>query len=135
MLDCRRFRCEWRPGASTITIGNTNADNEDFEPFTFGTRSFSTWHSAVPLWTLPVAVQLFQRLFRCTQTQAELTAAMSADPNGIAAEVTVNRDGSLSTDAVSPDVNFVPEPASLWLVSGPFLVLGAARFVRRRRKL
>ena len=59
---------------------------------------------------------------------------MAADPNGIAAEVKVNRDGSLSTDAVSPDVNFVPEPASLWLVSGPFLVLGAARFVRRPAK-
>jgi hypothetical protein len=103
------------PVPSILTISNTDADNEDFEDFTFGSSIF-----------IGTATSPTTFYFSTFSDAAGTIPVLTSNSLGIDAEVTVNPNGSLSTSATTPNANFVPEPSSAWLVSGAFLALGFA---------
>ena len=122
------------PITSPITITNTDADNEDFETFTFGrTLQFDLTFSG-PAVTAPNGSSLSTSVFTFSMFSdpAGTIPALTSNPNGVAAMVTVNLDGTITAQAVSPYVS-VPEPTYAWLAGGALLLLGALR--RRSRSI
>jgi len=116
------------PVPSILTISNTDADNEDFEDFTFGSSIFIELSFSGPAVTAPngTATSPTTFYFSTFSDAAGTIPVLTSNSLGIDAEVTVNPNGSLSTSATTPNANFVPEPSSAWLVSGAFLALGFA---------
>ncbi len=120
------------PVASHITISNTGADNEDFETFAFGNLLSFVLDFTGPAVNSPNGTSTSTSLFAFllfSDTNGTIPV-LTGDPNGIAALATVNLNGTVSTEAVSPAAVVTPEPSSLCLV-GSALILGA-RFLRKR---
>jgi hypothetical protein len=121
------------PVPSILTISNTDADNEDFEDFTFGSSIFIELSFSGPAVTAPngTATSPTTLYFSTFSDAAGTIPVLTSNSLGIDAEVTVNPSGSLSTSTTTPNANFVPEPSSAWLVSGALLALGLV--VRKTR--
>ncbi len=127
------------PVPAIITLNNTFADNDDFEAVTFGTTlSFEVEFSG-PAITAPNGNPSNESTFALSAFTDEAgtmpAGSLTADPNGIVAEITVNPEGALIADAVSPEatITAVPEPGAGWFVCGGLLVLGG-RWLRLARK-
>jgi hypothetical protein len=120
------------PITKPITISNTDADNEDFETFSFGhTLNFDLTFSG-PAVDAPNGTSLSTSLFNFSiySDQAGTIPALTSNPNGIAATVTINLDGTVSAASLSPFVA-VPEPGYTWLAGSALLLLGAWRRLRK----
>jgi len=119
------------PYPSSISITNSAADNEDFETFTFGSKLFFSLLFSGPAVDSPDGVSSANSVFAFSMFSdtSGFTPVLTSDPNGIAALVTVNLDGTLAKNAVSPEATFVPEPGTFGLVGCAFAGLA---WIRRR---
>jgi hypothetical protein len=119
------------PYPSSISITNSGGFNDDFEAFTFGSKLFFSLLFSGPAVDSPDGVSSANSVFAFSMFAADgFTPLLSSDPNGVAAQITVNLDGTLAKDAVSPEATFVPEPATFGLVGCAFAALA---WIRRRR--
>jgi uncharacterized protein involved in outer membrane biogenesis len=120
------------PITNPITISNTAADNEDFETFSFGKRLQFDLTFSGPAITAPNGTSLSTSVFNFSifSDPAGTIPALTSNPNGIAATVTVNLDGTVSAASLSPFVA-VPEPSYTWLAGSVLLLLGAWRRWRK----
>jgi hypothetical protein len=121
------------PVPSTLAISNTDADNEDFEDFTFGNSILFELSLSGPAVTAPngTATSPTTFYFSTFSNAAGTIPVLTSNPLGIDAEVTVNTNGSLSTSTTTSDASFVPEPSSAWMVSGALLALGIVALSNR----
>jgi PEP-CTERM motif len=118
------------PVPSTLTIINSDADNEDFEGVTFGTSiSFDVVFSGLAI-TAPSGTGESTFFFSTFEADG-VTPVLTGNPNGYDAEITVTPEGNLSTDAISASIQAVPEPATFGLLGGGLIALGT--FKRRFR--
>lgn len=122
------------PLPAAVTIANTGAFNDYFQDFHYGNAISFTLDFGGPAITAPNGISTSTSLFTFStfSDTAGVVPVLTADPNGVAATVTVNLNGTLAAIAVSPDVQILPEPGSLWLLSGALAAFAAIRFVRLR---
>jgi hypothetical protein len=122
------------PVPATLTITNTNADNEDFEGYHFGSYLEFNLSFSGPAVTSPSGTATSPTSFYFTvySDLAGTNPALTSAPSGILAEVDVNPNGSFSMSTTSNNATFTPEPSSVWLVGGALLALG---FVALRRRI
>jgi hypothetical protein len=121
------------PLPATVTIANTGAFNDYFQDFHYGNAISFTLDFGGPAVTTPNGLSTSTSLFTFStfSDAAGIVPVLTADPNGTAATVTVNLNGTLTAAAVSPDVQILPEPGSLWLLSGALAIFGGRRLARR----
>jgi hypothetical protein len=122
------------PLPAAVTLTNGTQLNDYFQSFTFGNSLSFELDFSGPAVTSPngLSTSTSEFSFSTFSDQNGLNPVLTPDPNGIAATVVVNLDGSLTAGAVSPELRFVPEPGSLWLLSGAFAALSGFKFLRRR---
>ncbi len=120
------------PVTSPIMIANTNADNEDFETFTFGNTLDFDVTLFGPAVTAPNGTSLSTSVFNFSifSDPAGTIPALTSNPNGNVATITVNLNGTVTATSLSPFVA-TPEPGYTWIVGGGLLLLGAWRRLRK----
>jgi hypothetical protein len=120
------------PVTSPIMIANTDVDNEDFETFTFGNQLAFDVTLFGPAVNAPNGTSLSTSVFNFSifSDPAGTIPALTSNPNGIAATITVNLDGSVTPASLSPFVS-TPEPGYTWLAGSALLMLGALRRLRK----
>jgi len=127
------------PLPAALTIGNgiqtNNVFNDLFETFTYGKLLTFTLDVGGPAVTAPNGLSTGNSLlvFLMYSDKAGNVPVLTNDPNGVAALVRVNPNGSVGRAALSPEVSFVPEPGSVWLIGGALGILigGRKRFTNR----
>jgi hypothetical protein len=121
------------PITNPITINNTDADNEDFETFTFGHMLRFDLTFSGPAIDAPNGTSLTTSVFNFSifSDPVGTIPALTSNPNGIAATVTVNLNGTVSPGSLSPFVA-IPEPSYTWLAGSALLLLGAWRRLRKQ---
>ena len=121
------------PLPSAVTIANSGAFNDYFQDYLYGNKLSFTLDFGGPAVNSPNGMSTSTSLFTfSTFSDANgVNPVLTADPNGEALTVSVSLDGTLALAAVSPDVRILPEPGSLWLLSGAFALLSARRFLMK----
>ncbi len=125
------------PISAPVNISNNSAfqSNDDFETVTFGRAMSFTLNFSGPAVNSPngSATSTSQFGFYVYSDANGTVPVLTSDPSGLAALVTVNLNGTVSSSAVSPNValSSVPEPATLWMAGGVLSLLGLHRFRRR----
>jgi hypothetical protein len=121
------------PVPSPLSFTSADADNEDFETFHFGQSLMFSVDLGGAAVTAPngLSTGSITGYFSIFSDQAGTIPALTPNPLGIAAEFSISPDGGVTTELLSPAVNLVPEPGSLWLV-GAILALMGTWSVRRR---
>jgi hypothetical protein len=122
------------PLPATVTLNNTFLTNDYFQSFTFGNSLSFLVSLSGPAVDSPdgVSTSTSEFAFSTFSDQNGTVPVLTPDLNGIAATVVVNLNGSLTESAISPQVQSVPEPGTLWLFSSALAVLGSLKFRRRR---
>lgn len=121
------------PLPGTVVLTNSTVYNDDFEGVKFGntmTFTLDFTGSAInsPTGTFSSGSSFAFSLFDSTGNNPLLTN----DPNGFAAIVNVNRNGSLTATTPSSSVTILPEPSSwMMMIGGSLLALGG--LYRRKR--
>ncbi len=123
------------PLPAAVTLTNTNQLNDYFQSFTFGSSlSFDVSFSG-PAVVSPngIATSTSEFVFSTFSDQNGTVPVLTPDPNGVAATVVVNLNGSLTPSSISPDVQVqvTPEPGTLWMFSAALAVLGCSWVLRR----
>ncbi len=122
------------PLPSTITLVNSSSFDDAFEGVSLGNSLSFLVDFGGPAVNSPngTATSTSEFLFSMFSDVNGTVPLLTSDPNGLLGSVTVNLDGTLKTQAASPNLGFVPEPAAFWLLGGGLSVLGALRRFRRR---
>ena len=120
------------PLPAMVILINSTIYNDDFEGVKFGntmtfTLDFTGSAINAPNGTALSGSSFAFSLFDSTGNNPLLTN----DPNGFAAVVNVNRNGSLTATVPSSSVAILPEPSSWMMISGSLLALGGC--YRRKR--
>jgi hypothetical protein len=121
------------PLPSTITLVNSSSFDDAFEGVSLGNSLSFLLDFGGPAVNSPngTATSTSQFLFSIFSDVNGTVPLLTSDPNGVLGTVTVNLDGTLTTDAVSSNFAAVPEPAVFWLLGGGLGFLGALRRFRR----
>ncbi len=124
------------PLPAAVTLGNgypASGYNDYFETYTYGSALKFSLDFSGPAVNAPYGSSSgnSEFYFSMFSDPNGTTPAPGTDTNGVAGTAVVNPDGSITTNSVSPNLSFSPEPGSLWLTLGAGLMLGVA-FVRRR---
>lgn len=122
------------PLPSTITLVNSSSFDDAFEGVTLGNSLSFLLDFGGPAVNSPngTATSTSEFLFSMFSDVNGTVPLLTSDPNGVLGSVTVNLDGTLKAQSVSPNLGFVPEPGAFWLLGGGLSVLGALRRFRRR---
>jgi hypothetical protein len=122
-----------------LTINSTDADNDDFETFTYGNSISFVVDLSGPALDSPAgtATSPIEFAFSTYSDTAGMVPVLTNDPTGISAYIEVSPEGVVTTDAVSADatITATPEPATLWILAGALAVFGAVRYARRGSSL
>ncbi|MBV8731069.1 MAG: NF038129 family PEP-CTERM protein [Acidobacteriia bacterium] len=116
------------PITTPIVITNSGLDNEDFETFRFGNVLKFNVDFGGPAVTAPNGTSLSTSVFAFSMFSdaAGTIPVLTSDPNGVAASVAVNLDGSLTASVISSAVS-IPEPGYMWIAASGLAVIAAGR--------
>jgi hypothetical protein len=123
------------PLPSIITILNSGPFNDAFDGVSLGSSFNFLLDFGGPAVNSPDPTALNPSIFLFSMFSDVngTVPLLTSDPNGVLGTVTVNLgNGTLTTQSVSPNLGFVPEPAAFWLLGGGLSLLGALRRFRRR---
>jgi hypothetical protein len=124
------------PLPSTITLVNSSGFDDAFEGVSLGNSLNFVLDFGGPAVNSPngTATSPSEFLFSMYSDANGTVPLLTTDPGGILGTVTVNLNGSLTTQAVSSNLTFsaVPEPSAFLLLGGGLGLLGALRRFRRR---
>jgi hypothetical protein len=120
------------PLPGTVAITNSTVYNDDNEGVKFGSTMTFTLDFTGSAINSPNGTALSGSSFAFSLFDAtDVTPLLTNDPNGFAAVVNVNTNGSLTTTTPSGSVAVLPEPASWLMMGGALSLLGVYR--RRTR--
>jgi hypothetical protein len=117
------------PLPSAVTIGTGTAYNDLFETFKYGSTLTFTLDFSGPAVNAPNGLSTgnSEFFFSMFSDADGYDPVLTSDPNGVAANVTVNPSGSITAAAVSPQAAFVPEPGSFALMGSALALLIGTR--------
>ena len=118
-------------GSSNIVLSNSTPYNDAFEGVNYGKVISFTLDLSGPGITNPHG-NLSAGEFDFSMFDSNQKPILTANVNGYALTVDVNANGSVTVTPDTPNVTYLPEPASLSLIGLPLLALGGLQLLRRR---